>query len=136
MMAVRNMGRKPPKLRKYSGESENVENFISEVTVLMNLNVLPAKQAALWIIDALEGPARTLVLTKSHHELDTPQKVLEILKGEWGDRKSNTMKRRVFYGKKQGSVETITEYATTLKQLWERCNEGCLLYTSPSPRDS
>ena len=81
----------------------------------MNLHVLPAKQAALWIIDSLEGPARTLVLAKNHNELDTPQKVLDILKLEWGDRKSNTMKKRAFYGKSQGSVETITEYATTLK---------------------
>ena len=70
------------------------------------------------------GPARTLVLAKSHNELDTPQKVLDILKLEWRDRKSNTMKKRAFYGKSQGPVETITEYATTLKQLWQRCNEG------------
>lgn len=124
-MAARQVaGRKPPKLRKFSGEDENVEDFITEVHVLMGLQVLPAKQAALWIIDSLEGPARALVLTKSHHDLDTPQKVLDILKGEWGDRKSLTMHRRAFYGKAQSSGETISEYAATLKQLWQRCNEG------------
>ena len=99
MMAAKQVRMKPTKLRRCSGEDKNVEDFITEVTVLMNLHVLPAKQAALWIIDSLEGPARTLVLAKSHNELDTPQKVLEILKSEWGDRKSTTMRKRAFYGK-------------------------------------
>ena len=90
----------------------------------MSLQVLPAKQAALWIIDALEGPARKLVLAESHHAVDTPQKVLDILKGEWGDRKSLTMRRKAFYGKSQGTVESITEYATALHQFWSRCNKG------------
>jgi len=60
--------RKPPKLRKFNGEDDKVEDYLKEVNVLMNLHVLPAKQAALWIIDSLEGAARTLVLgaTKSH----------------------------------------------------------------------
>ena len=49
-MAARQLaGRKPPKLRKLSGEDQNVEDFIKEVNVLMNLHALPAKQAALWI---------------------------------------------------------------------------------------
>jgi len=116
--------RKPPKLRKFNGEDDKVEDYLKEVNVLMNLQVLPAKQAALWIIDSLEGAARTLVLGKNSGDLDTPQKVMDILKEEWGDRKSHTKKRRTFYGKNQRNTESISEYATKLNQLWERCNEG------------
>lgn len=115
---------KPPKLRKFMGEEENAEDFIREANTLLNLHQLPAKQAALWIIDSLEGAARQLVLTKNPTELDTPQKILGILKLEWGEQTSYTIRRKAYYGRNQGSVESVSEFATAIQALWRRCNEG------------
>ena len=106
-MANRNRGQvhipsiKPPKLRKFSGE-ESTEDFIQEATTLLALLNLPQKQAATWIIDALEGSARALIITQSATDIDTPQKILNILRSEWGERKTQTTLRKAFYRRSQG----------------------------------
>ena len=128
-MAHRNRGQiqqissvKPPKLRKFSGE-ENTEDFIQETLTLLSLLNLTPKQAATWIIDALEGSARSLILAQSANAIDTPQKILDILRNEWGEKKTQTTLRKAYYRRSQGSGESVSEYGTAIQTLWRKCND-------------
>jgi len=123
MAAGRHAGRQWPKLRKFSGGEENVEEFLSEVTIYMSLHVMPAKQAATWVLEALEGEAKALILGRQSHELDTPQKVLDLLKAEWGNNQSHIKRTSAFYNRKQKPTETVSRYAANLRWLWNSCNE-------------
>ena len=69
-----------PRLRKFRGDEDNFEEFLREVNALLSLLELPGKQAAQWILGALEGPARNLVLSYSPDECNTPKKILDILR--------------------------------------------------------
>ena len=128
-MAHRNRGQiqhislvKPPKLRKFSGE-ENTEDFIQETLTLLSLLNLTPKQAATWIIDALEGSARSLIIAQNPNAIDTPQKILDILRAEWGERKTQTTLRKAYYRRIQGSGESVSEYGTAIQALWRKCND-------------
>ena len=114
---------KPPKLRKFSGE-ENAEDFIHEALTLLTLQNLPQKQAAMWILDALEGAARTLVLSHDTSDIDTPHKILEFLRSEWGERKTQTALRKAFYRRTQGVMESVSEFGMVMQTLWKKCNHN------------
>ena len=112
-----------PKLRTFSGGEESVDEFISEVTLYMDLHTMPARQAATWVLEALEGEAKSLILGRQSHELDTPTKVLNLLKDEWGNNRSHVKRTSAFFSRKQKSAETISRYAANLRWLWNSCNE-------------
>ena len=114
---------KLPKLRSFSGDSE-VEEFIQEATLLLQIQPLPSRRAAQWIFQSLEGTARERILVRSAEEINTPGKIIEILQNEWGSFKSATSLKRSFYQRTQRKGEGITEFAHALEKLWKKTNEA------------
>ena len=114
---------KPPKLRKFDGEGD-IDEFVKEVLLLQRINSLGGKTAASWVLDALEGTARRVILDKDPAEIDSAPKILELLQEQFEKYQSPVIKAREFFKRMQGRGETIPEFADALYGLWKRVNEA------------
>ena len=81
---------------------------------------------------ALEGPAIECLKEVREDELGAYDKVWKVLAHRFGHLDEPERAMRRFDSRKQQDGESVTEYEQALRTLYR----DCLLYTSPSPRDS
>lgn len=108
------------KLPTLSGEEDcsHVDSFIREAKLALHLQPLDEKAGALWLLAALTGRARQLVLSLPVTEVDSPTKILEILADNWGEQRDVTTLCAALFNRRQGPDENIVDYACHLRNTW------------------
>ncbi|XP_076472839.1 uncharacterized protein LOC143302180 [Babylonia areolata] len=115
----------PPKLPHFSGESADgpAEDFIAEVSRVLEAYRIANPVAVDFIIRHLQGKARREVLAYTGDEINTPQKVLEILRRTFGDSRPLTGLMSAFHGRRQAPGQSVLEFAQELRNMEARINE-------------
>ncbi|XP_025078785.1 uncharacterized protein LOC112554926 [Pomacea canaliculata] len=109
------------RLQKFDG-GPSVDEFEREVEIGLALSPMPESAACVYILNALEGPARRRVLMFPHDMIDTPEKILDVLREAYGERKDVIDIITSFYNRRQQSEELVIEYAATLRNLQAEAN--------------
>ena len=114
----------PVQLRfpKYSGE-KNVEEFTREVELLLSFTPMHPHVACTYILAALEGQARRKVTRLPRDKIDSPEKILGVLRAAFGDARDAHDLKAAFYARKQLSRESVEDFAVSLLHLQQRTNE-------------
>ncbi|KAL8573987.1 hypothetical protein ACOMHN_029434 [Nucella lapillus] len=71
------------KLPQFNGEEEealDVDDFIQEVRLVLQLKPQDDATAALWLLSALQGRVRQELVWRPVTEVDSPEKILTIIK--------------------------------------------------------
>lgn len=113
---------RPSKLPTFSGDVGSAEAFIREAKTLLQLQPLPNQTAAAWILSALEGRARQEVLALEAADINSPQKIFDVLEQHWGEQRDTTTLAGAFFKRQQGLSESVAEYAGALRLLWCKTN--------------
>jgi hypothetical protein len=114
---------RPPSLPKFSGEDAGeADQFILEARrILQNYKMDPGT-ATEWVIQALGGMARQEILGRPYEEVQTPDKILDILAETFGDRRGVSTLLSLFHSRRQGPNEGVLQYAQALQQLSGKLN--------------
>ena len=110
------------RLPRFSGGNNDVlstDEFCAELHRIIRRMELSPADAAEVVIGQLEGHARREVLSRGEEEIDSSEKILRVLQEIFGDKRSGTMLRAAFHGRRQGANETILDYSYELQSLWE-----------------
>ena len=70
---------RPHKLRRFSGEEGDAEDFIREANLFLGLGPMADPEAAGWLLGALEGRAKQEVLSMGAGDVNSPGKIFAIL---------------------------------------------------------
>ena len=70
---------RPHKLRRFSGDEGDAEDFIREAKLFLQLQPMADPVAAGWLLGTLEGRARQEILAMEAEEVNTPAKMFAIL---------------------------------------------------------
>ncbi|XP_025080387.1 uncharacterized protein LOC112556012 [Pomacea canaliculata] len=108
------------RLQKFAGGPS--DEFEREVEIGLALSPMPENAACVYVLNALEGPARRRVLMFPHDMIDTPEKILDILREAYGERRDAIDIVASFYNRRQQSKEAVIEYAATLRNLQAKAN--------------
>ncbi|KAL8598433.1 hypothetical protein ACOMHN_032710 [Nucella lapillus] len=105
------------KLPKFSTEEEalDVDDFIQEVRLVLQLKLLDDVSAALWLLSTLQGRVHQEIVRRPATEVESPEKILTIIEENWGD---------PFFTRQQGPGETVVDYASHLRMLWTKVNKA------------
>ena len=107
--------RLPPKrkLKYFSGKSdERVDDWIDEAHSV--LNSVTAIDRVNYLIGHLDGVARDEVKYASDTDKADIESIFELLKKQFGERRTNAQLKRLLYDRVQGDRETIREFSRAL----------------------
>ena len=114
---------RPHKLRRFSGDEGNAEDFIREAKLFLQLQPMADPVAAGWFLGALEGRARKEILAMEADEVNTTAKIFAILEQRWGEHRDSSTLAGAFFRRQQGLTESVGEYASTSAEFhcpWRR----------------
>ena len=112
-----------PKLPRFNGDS-GAEQFVKEVQLFLQFEPMPQASAVTWILGALEGRARQDILDRAPTEINTPDKLLNLIMKNWGDQRDGTTLASAFYRRQQGLGESVEDYAANLHSLFTLANNA------------
>lgn len=111
------------KLQRFTGETD-AEQFVKEAKIVLQLQPMTDPVAAGWILNAIEGRPKQDLLMRDLGEINTPEKIFEILVNQWGDQRNATTLTAALLKRQQGRHESIREYASALKLLWTKAKNA------------
>lgn len=108
-----------PRLQRFQGETAPgaTDAFIQEVRRIKRNFHLRKGEAVEWVLQALEGAARQEILSRPEEEISTVEKILGVLEETFGDHRGIATLLSSFYGRRQGRLEPVLDYAQCLQQL-------------------
>ena len=113
---------RPHKLRRFSGEEGDAEDFVREAKLFLELEPMADPAAAAWLLGALEGRAQQEMLSMGADEVNTPGKIFAILEQHWGEHRDSSTLAGAFFRRQQGLTESVGEYASNFRLLWAKTN--------------
>ena len=101
---------KPHKLRRFSGDEGDVEDFIREAKLYLQFQPMEDPVAAGWLLGALEVRAMQEILSMGAEDVNTPAKILDILEQNWGEhRDASSLAGAFFFRRQQGLTQSVGE---------------------------
>ena len=113
---------RPHKLRRFSGEEGDAEDFVREAKLFLELGPVVDPAAAAWLLGALEGRAKQEMLSMGADDVNTPCKIFAILEQQWGEHRESSTLAGAFCRRQQGLTESVGEYASNFRLLWAKTN--------------
>ena len=113
---------RPHKLRRFSGEEGDAEDFVREAKLFLELGPMVDPVAAAWLLGALEGRAKQEMLSMGADEVNTAGKIFAILEQHWGEHRDSSTLAGAFFRRQQGLTESVGEYASNFRLLWAKTN--------------
>lgn len=107
--------RKCPMFRGHTGIS--LSEWVEEVEACMRARHLSRTDQAYYMIDHLEGEARSEIRYRSHDEQKDPDQIISILQNLYGCADSYVALQEAFFSRKQQEGETLQEFSLALLSL-------------------
>ncbi|XP_076442673.1 uncharacterized protein LOC143281352 [Babylonia areolata] len=114
-----------PTLPVFTGEpgKMSAEDFITEVRRVLAAYTMGDEMAAYFVYSHLQGTARRELMLRDLEETNTPEKVIGILLGVFGDGRRVTILLSTFFSRKQLPEESTLDYSHAL------CSMGRIIRT-------
>ena len=113
---------RPHKLRRFSGDEGDAEDFLQEAKLFLQLQPMTDPVSAGWLLGALEGRARQEILAMEAEEANPPAKIVAILEQHWGEHRDSSTLAEAFFRRQQELTESVGEYASNFRLLWAKTN--------------
>ena len=115
----------PPKLPRFSGELVDgpAEDFVEEATRVFRTYRVEDPVGVEFLLRHLHGQAKREVLSRPDGDVDTPDKILNVIQATFGDSRPVAMLMSRFHGQQQHSSQTVLGYSQALYQCFRRVNE-------------
>nr|KAG5702551.1 hypothetical protein BaRGS_003711 [Batillaria attramentaria] len=114
----------PEPLPRFDGEggSCDAETFVEEARRRLGHYSLADGAGAEYVLSALTGCARAEILSRPADDRRTGAAILDLIQGEFGDKRDLVTLLSVFHGRRQGKTEGVYQYAHAVLAAAARVN--------------
>lgn len=107
------------KLRQFTGNSSDLADWIEDAKGIVSChgNELSDDEATAFLYRHIEGIAREELRMYSDIDRNTADKIFDILRTAFGERRTSAEIKRELYSRSQRDGETVREYARVLVEL-------------------
>nr|KAG5693065.1 hypothetical protein BaRGS_028825 [Batillaria attramentaria] len=114
----------PEPLPRFDGEggSCDAETFVEEALRRLDHYRLTEGAGAEYVLSALTGCARAEILSRPADDRRTGAAILDLIQGEFGDKRDLVTLLSVFHGRRQGKMEGVYQYAHAVLAAAARVN--------------
>nr|KAG5706826.1 hypothetical protein BaRGS_004161 [Batillaria attramentaria] len=114
----------PEPLPRFDGEggSCDAETFVEEARRRLGHYRLADGAGAEYVLSALTGCARAEILSRPADDRRTGAAILDLIQGEFGDKRDLVTLLSVFHGRRQGKTEGVYQYAHAVLAAAARVN--------------
>nr|KAG5700856.1 hypothetical protein BaRGS_024242 [Batillaria attramentaria] len=115
----------PDPLPRFDGEGGScaAEAFVEEALRRLKHYKLADGAGAEYVLSALTGCARAEILSRPADDRTTGAAILDLIQGEFGDKRDLATLLSTFHGRRQGMAEGVYQYAHALSAAATRANK-------------
>ena len=106
---------KERKLRRFAGVSSELSDWIEDARA--SVDELSDTEASSFLWRHIEGVAREELRMYKEAERGSAEKIFDILREAFGERRSDLQIKRDLFDRRQGSKETLRAYSRALTEL-------------------